>query len=570
MSTGGESVSQSNYYTIALLGKTGMGKSTTGNKLLQITNTSTQWPIKDWRCHDPNHLKHYNSEEPKMFESADTIESVTKQCQMLSNEQTKVRVLDIPGFADSEESELTTVERNAGLIDSILNIQEELNFNISRILYFLPIRGHLERADAYFTDEMRTLYYYFGVAIFDCMIIITTRHKDDSTAATTVVSKRTCQVIEHTIKDITKNQHLVCPPVVFIPFNASPEQVLHIVQSTPIVCELHVKAKFLEYSDPEQFESWIKNFELAASQRSLNDSAKVRMLKYLLTGSAKTKLDKLQATYELAKNELQKHIYLEIYDNRNKGQDEEWKDFACALHILAHKAFPDEEHDKIEVRVLNKIKDQAHLCIRHLDFDDDLSLDSVITIVSARQAIPVYTGDDKGDDWEHWVQNFDTITNQKHLDEQSKVQWLKACLAGKALENFLKVVSENKWGGHPLNMKISCEKFYFYLFYKHSSQRWDHYAYKLKALAEKWFPSLDVKSRDQIVLGHILSQVTITPDMLECLKSLHEIITFLATSSEIPHAYADEAGLSWYDSYRKAMENFIKRMGLAPNRDTQK
>ena len=543
MSTGGGSVSQSNYYTIALLGKTGMGKSTTGNKLLQITNTSTQWCIKDWRCHD---LKHYNGEEPKMFESADTIESVTKQCQMLSNEQTKIRVLDIPGFADSEESELTTVERNAGLIDSILNIQEELNVSISRILYFLPIRGHLERADAYFKDEMRTLYYYFGVDIFNCMIIVTTRHKDDSSAAATVVSERTCQVIERTIKDITTNQHLVCPRVVCIPFNASPEQVLHIVQSTPTVCELRAKSKFLEYSNPEQFESWIKNFELAASQRSLNDSAKVQMLKNLLTGSAKTKLDKLQATYELAKNELQKHIYLEMYDNRKKRQDEEWKDFGCALHILAHKAFPDEEHDKIEVRVLNKIKDQAHLCIRYLDFDDDLSLDSVITIVSARQAIPVYTGDDKGDDWQHWVQNFDTITDQKHLDEQSKVQWLKACLAGKALENFLKV-SENKLGGHPLNMKISCERFYFYLFYKHSSQRWDHYAYKLKALAEKWFPSLDIKIRDEILRGHILSQVTISPDILEHLKSLDEIITFLAASSEIPNAYADDTGETWND-----------------------
>lgn len=561
MSTCDESVTQSDYYTIALLGRSGVGKSTTGNKLLKISDESktfsTQWPIKEWRCSDPSLLKYSSDDEPRMFKSGGGAKSVTTQCQMLSNEQTKIRVLDIPGFADSEGNEMTTIDRNAGLIDAVALISKKLNVGIHCILYFLPNRGVPERSDAYCQDEIKTLYHYYGAEIFHCMVMIATKSRKEVSNFDDDDYEQTRQIILYTMKKVTKNENPICPPVLYIPFNASADEVLQIVLCSRISNKttLGQKTPILSYdSGNMDFDKWIEDFELAAAERSLDDNAKLAVLTTKLSANARVKLIEIwkqgHITYGYARSEIRKNIYLELYNNRMKKNCEQWKDFAAALCTLANKACPDKQHDMIEVMVRKKIVEQAHILIRHLDFADDLCLDSVVTIITAREVIPVqYTGDDMGDEWELWIARFNDITKERCFGE-TKVQWLRACLAGKALEIFVHEVSEEKWGDYQWTMETFCEKFYSYTFNSSSrqpSQKWDQYANKLIALAEKGFPNVPTEIRDEIVRQHILKEFTIPSLTLNTLITLEEMIIFIAATSEIPDAYTDETGETWRD-----------------------
>ncbi len=198
------------YTDFLVLGKTGMGKSTTADRLLvadTVPGASDVTPVEKeggntqlddiliWRLNGQSvedvkervmHCLENRAVGIKAIDSKNTsLDFVTKDCVLLSNENTRIRVLDVPGFHTSLSSQQVAAQQvanqdNLGIMRQILRIQAEKQLHFHRILYFLPCRGVCERADCNFQEELMVMYHYFGRVIFDSMIVIVTERPSKS------------------------------------------------------------------------------------------------------------------------------------------------------------------------------------------------------------------------------------------------------------------------------------------------------------------------------------------------------------------------------------------------------
>ena len=197
------------YYDIMFVGNTGQGKSTTADKILIANPTGhnyrTAKPVagapvqqKDLIVNEQQHQLQYaditiwlgegikdsefethlrfldysrtkdkpHEEVNKGRSAMSNVFKSTADCEVLSNETSKIRVMDVPVFFDGagilsdkakKVKDRTFMEQlddsNLDIMRKIVRIQTALSMKFKRILYFLPVRGPLDLVFCYLCGQ---------------------------------------------------------------------------------------------------------------------------------------------------------------------------------------------------------------------------------------------------------------------------------------------------------------------------------------------------------------------------------------------------------------------------------
>ena len=228
---------QLDYYDIIIFGRTGRGKSTLGNKLLQARDHSTDQRTTFTQFSRSNKTKFGRFQTSEDTEKA--TKSTTEEFELVANERTKIRVLDTPGFSATHRPlGMTKYEANLQIARKI--VHEQMNpkngMRVQRMLYFLPDRGVPEKADGNLQEELKVMYHYFGTDVFHYMVLIATEEpKYKSIEFTQKDCGKVREVFCAALKAVTRGKLTTSPPVVYIGHDDEYDHIIQKIQSVKLL-----------------------------------------------------------------------------------------------------------------------------------------------------------------------------------------------------------------------------------------------------------------------------------------------------------------------------------------------
>lgn len=249
-------ISTTEYYDIVLIGKTGQGKSTLGNKLLDLENTNeSNICLFGLEASLDIKRRFLQANDPEVTENGNEFLSVTKRCKIMCNESSKIRVLDVPGFSDSgtlrktTRQEVSVYKGNLQIVRWLVREQIQSQLKVRRIVYFLPVRGPLEKADGTLQEELKVLHHYFGKDVFNCLVVAATNIPKEKYQALEFDGddfETTKRVFHSALKMATEDNEILCPPIIYLGLCDSSNQTLEKVQSASVSKESILPLRFSE------------------------------------------------------------------------------------------------------------------------------------------------------------------------------------------------------------------------------------------------------------------------------------------------------------------------------------
>ena len=271
-----------NHYDTMIVGLTGQGKTTTSDKMviamelgmedrkltakeLSLWDTRTTKDLKKgyFKGHEASQVLEDPQKYLDDFRRELNLNGITKSCQLVSNDVTKMRILDVPGFFSDDEVQDSLVQPSSllendihkftcnhlAIMRDILRVQSTMRMKFRRILYFLPVKGPLVRSSMILRQELILLARYFGRSIFDSMVLVATVQTRFSKMKalqgelfTEEESTATQLAFQNTLEGILASYPVAdgddgstpCPPVVFISLLNTGEEIVDMVRRAQV------------------------------------------------------------------------------------------------------------------------------------------------------------------------------------------------------------------------------------------------------------------------------------------------------------------------------------------------